>query len=51
MVSLQSITGKDYGHDVNRWQQYVRYTGGEEPEAPSERSLAEKIPSITLPMF
>jgi hypothetical protein len=51
MGSLQKITGKDYGHDINRWLQYVRYTNGEVPNSPSERSLAEKMPSIALPML
>ena len=51
MGSLKKITGKDYGHDINRWLQYIRYTKGELPELPSERSLAEKMPSIALPMF
>ncbi|MDR0326872.1 MAG: HEAT repeat domain-containing protein [Planctomycetaceae bacterium] len=51
MGSLQKITGKDYGHDINRWLQYVRYTNGEVPNSPPERSLAEKMPSIALPML
>jgi hypothetical protein len=51
MRSLNKITGKDYGHDVNRWQQYVRYAKGEVPDVPAERSMAEKMPSIALPMF
>ena len=51
MGSLQKITGKDYGYDINRWLQYVRYTNGEVPDMPPERSLAEKMPSIALPMF
>ena len=51
MGSLQKITGKDYGRDINRWLQYVRYTNGEVPNMPSERSLAEKMPTIALPML
>jgi HEAT repeat protein len=38
VLSLQRVTGKDLGNDVNRWQQYVK---GELPEpAPS---LAERL--------
>jgi hypothetical protein len=51
MGSLQKITGKDYGRDINRWLQYVRYTNGEVPNSPPERSLAEKMPRIALPML
>jgi len=51
MGALQKITGKDYGYDINRWSQYVRYQNGEVPDLPSERSLAEKMPSVALPMF
>ena len=51
MGSLKKITGKDYGHDINRWLQYVRYSKGEVPDLPSERTLSEKMPSISLSMF
>jgi len=51
MGALQKITGKDYGYDINRWLQYVRYQNGEVPDLPSERSLAEKMPNVALPMF
>jgi hypothetical protein len=51
MGALQKITSKDYGYDINRWLQYVRYQNGEVPDLPSERSLAEKMPSVALPMF
>jgi hypothetical protein len=51
MRSLQKITGKDYGSDINRWLQYIRYTNGEVPELPSERSMTEKMPTVALPMF
>jgi len=51
MQSLHRITGKDYGDDVNRWIQFVRYVKGEAPGLPPKRSVAEKMPSIALPMF
>ncbi len=51
MDSLQQMTGKDYGKDVNKWIQYVRYERGETPEAPQERSLAERLPRLQLPMW
>ena len=51
MGALRKITGKDYGYDINRWLQYVRYQNGEVPDLPSERSLTEKMPSVALPMF
>lgn len=51
MQALRVVTGKDYGSDINRWTQYVRYTKGEEPELPKERTFAEKLPSIHLPML
>jgi HEAT repeat protein len=35
--SLKQVTGKDFGNDVNRWQQYVR---GENPSPPT---LAERL--------
>jgi hypothetical protein len=38
VLSLQKVTGKDLGNDVERWQQYVK---GERP-APTP-SLAERI--------
>ena len=38
VLSLQRVTGKDLGNDVNRWQQYVK---GELPEPTP--SLAERI--------
>jgi HEAT repeat protein len=37
VLSLKKVTGKDFGDDVNRWQQYVR---GETPPPPS---WAERI--------
>jgi hypothetical protein len=51
MRSLHKVTGKDYGHDVNRWLQYIRYVKGEVPNLPTERKVAEKVPTIALPMF
>lgn len=51
MQALQKVTGKDYGNDINRWLQYIRYINGEVPNLPSERSMSEKMPSIALPMF
>ncbi|MDR3232818.1 MAG: HEAT repeat domain-containing protein [Planctomycetaceae bacterium] len=51
MLALHKITGKDYGTDINRWQQYVRYIHGEDAALPQERTLAEKIPRVDLPMF
>ena len=51
MQSLHTITGKDYGNNVERWTQYVRYIKNEVPDLPPQRSIAEKIPTIALPMF
>ena len=51
MGALHKVTGKDYGEDINRWLQYVRYTKGEVPDLPAERTMAEKMPTIALPMF
>ncbi|MDR3181867.1 MAG: HEAT repeat domain-containing protein [Planctomycetaceae bacterium] len=51
METLQKLTGKDYGTDINRWSQYIRYIQGEDAELPQPRSFAEKIPRIDLPMF
>jgi len=50
MVSLRKITGEDYGKDINRWMQYVQYKKGES-EKPKERTFAEKLPTVALPMF
>ena len=51
MQSLQKVTGMDYGNDINRWAQFIRYTNGEVPDSPSERTFSEKMPRIALPMF
>jgi hypothetical protein len=51
MQSLRKITGLDYGNDINRWLQYIRYEKGEIPDLPAERTFTEKIPTIALPMF
>jgi len=51
MQSLRKITNKDYGSDINRWLQFVRYTKGEVPELPAERTFTEKLPTVALPMF
>ncbi|MGL4593598.1 MAG: HEAT repeat domain-containing protein [Thermoguttaceae bacterium] len=50
MQSLQKITMQDYGTDINKWQQYVQYTKGN-GTAPQQRTFAEKLPQIQLPMF
>lgn len=51
MKSLAQTTGKDYGADIDRWLQHVQYIKGETRELPQERTFAEKLPTIHLPMF
>ena len=51
MQSLRKITGLDYGNDINRWLQYIRYVKGEIPNIPAERTFTEKLPTVALPMF
>jgi len=51
MQSLRTITGLDYGHDINRWLHYIRYVNGEVPNLPAERTFTERLPTIVLPMF
>jgi len=51
MQSLRTITGLDYGHDINRWLHYIRYVNGEVPNLPAERTFTERLPPIVLPMF
>ncbi len=51
MQSLHRVAGKDFGNDINRWIQYVQYVKGETSDAPRERSFAEKLPRIQLPML
>jgi hypothetical protein len=51
MISLSKISGKDYGKDINRWVKYIQNQKGETTEIPKERSWAEKIPIIHLPMI
>ncbi|MDR2171063.1 MAG: HEAT repeat domain-containing protein [Planctomycetaceae bacterium] len=51
MESLQKITGKDYGKDINRWTKYMQNIKGETTELPKERTWAEKLPVIHLPMI
>ena len=51
MRSLRKITDMDYGYDINRWLQYLRYVDGEVPDLPDERTFTEKLPTIALPMF
>jgi len=40
MLSLAQVTGKDFGGDARRWQQYVR---GELPEAEQPVSVVERF--------
>lgn len=51
MKSLAQTTGKDYGVDIDRWLQHVQYMKGETKELPRERTFAEKLPTIHLPML
>ena len=51
MGSLHKITAMDYGYDINRWLQYMRYVNSEVPDVPAERTFMEKLPTIALPMF
>jgi len=51
MQSLRKITGKDYGDDIHRWLEYLRYLNGEVPNVPAERSFSEKLPTVALPML
>ena len=51
MQSLRKITSLDYGNDINRWLQYMRYVNGEVPNLPDERTFTEKLPTLALPMF
>ena len=51
MGALKKVTKQDYGYDISRWMEYMRYVKKEVPTAPSTRSLAEKMPSVALPMF
>ena len=51
MQSLHKITGKDYGNNIDRWTQHIRYVKNEVPNLPTERKLSEKIPTVSLPMF
>lgn len=51
MQSLASVTEKDFGNDINRWIRFIMYKKGETNEMPAERSFAEKLPSIQLPML
>lgn len=40
MASLKTVTGKDLGNDVRRWQQFVK---GETPEPTPPASIAERM--------
>jgi hypothetical protein len=51
MTALQKITGMDYGRDINKWTQYMKYHKGEIPDVPKERTFSEKLPAVSLPMF
>jgi len=51
MQSLHRVTGKDYGNDITRWLQHIRYVKGEVPNLPAERKFMEKLPAVSLPMF
>jgi hypothetical protein len=51
MVSLQTVTGLDYGLDIDRWIGYMEYRKGEINEKPRERSWDEKLPQPQLPML
>jgi HEAT repeat protein len=44
VLSLREVTGKDFGNDVNRWQQYVK---GQTPEPDSgPTSIAQRLRQI-----
>ncbi|MDR2642628.1 MAG: HEAT repeat domain-containing protein [Planctomycetaceae bacterium] len=49
--SLNKVSGKDYGKDINRWVKYVQNIKGETTELPKERTWVEKLPTIHLPML
>ncbi|MDR1924271.1 MAG: HEAT repeat domain-containing protein [Planctomycetaceae bacterium] len=51
MNTLGIVTEKDYGKDINRWQTYIQNIKGETAEIPKERTWAEKLPTINLPML
>ncbi|MDR2761962.1 MAG: HEAT repeat domain-containing protein [Planctomycetaceae bacterium] len=51
MESLGKVVKKDYGKDINRWVQYIQNLKGESTELPKERTWAEKLPVIHLPML
>ncbi|MDR3110167.1 MAG: HEAT repeat domain-containing protein [Planctomycetaceae bacterium] len=51
MLSLQMVTGLDYGLDIDRWIGYTEYRKGEANEKPRERSWSEKLPQPQLPML
>ncbi|MDR1485514.1 MAG: HEAT repeat domain-containing protein [Planctomycetaceae bacterium] len=51
MESLHKINGKDYGKDINRWVKYIQNLKGETTETPKERTWAEKLPVLHLPMI
>ncbi|MDR1290431.1 MAG: HEAT repeat domain-containing protein [Planctomycetaceae bacterium] len=51
METLGKISGKDYGKDINRWVKYIQNIKGETTELPKERTWAEKLPVIHLPML
>jgi hypothetical protein len=51
METLGKISGKDYGKDINRWVKYIQNIKGETTEIPKERTWAEKLPVIHLPML
>ena len=40
VLALREVTGKDFGNDVTRWQQYAR---GEVPAAEPSTSIAERV--------
>jgi hypothetical protein len=40
VLSLQTVTGKDFGNDVNQWRQYVK---GETPKPAQPVSIAERL--------
>ena len=49
--SLGKYTGKDYGVDITRWEDYYRFQTGGSEAVPTERTTAEKMPKPQLRMF
>lgn len=51
MKALAKYTGRDYGTDATKWNDYYNFAKGNSNAVPAERTISEKIPTLQMRMF